>query len=127
MTAFARWTVTSVTRLVLLWKRKQRRKMMAEKEYIEREAVKKLICGFCADCDGDTDVCEYRDIQVDAIPAADVRPVVKANWKHRKDSAWCGGGCTECSACGFGYSDEYYHEVEEFNFCPHCGAKMEES
>lgn len=44
-------------------------------EFIEREAVKKLICGFCNDCDGSADVCEYRDIQVDAIPAADVRPV----------------------------------------------------
>lgn len=52
-------------------------------EYIEREAARKLICGFCADCDGTTDLCEYRDIQVDAIPAADVRPVVTcADCKH---------------------------------------------
>ena len=54
-------------------------------EYIEREAVKKLICELCNDCDGGADVCEYRDIQVDAIPAADVRPVVLcAECKHNK-------------------------------------------
>ena len=95
-------------------------------EYIERDKVIRELEWYierfpdCAEC------LEARKSIIARIPSADVRPVVMARWKHRKDSAWSGGGCTECSACGFGYSDEYYHEVEEFNFCPNCGADMRE-
>ena len=57
-----------------------------------------------------------------AIPAADVRPVVRAKWKDDWET-----GCSECSACGESYLWEDYDGVGEWNFCPNCGAKMEES
>ena len=81
-------------------------------EYIEREAVKKLICGFCNDCDGGADVCQYRDIQVDAIPAADVRPVVYCKDCMYAPSRTDGGG-------GRGFALEWpYNEWPESNPCP---------
>ena len=43
-------------------------------DYISREEVKRLVCEICGECDG-VDVCELRDIKVDAIPAADVQEV----------------------------------------------------
>jgi hypothetical protein len=100
---------------------------MAEKEYIEREAARKLICGFCADCDGTTDLCEYRDIQVDAIPAADVRPVVRGEWvAEKEDVEW---GCStvryRCSHCGrLPHFDKESYKFMLSDYCPKCGADM---
>ena len=45
-------------------------------------------------------------------------------WTHVLDPDYCGGGYTECSACGWRLSDGAYHEVYEFQYCPHCGARM---
>ena len=45
-----------------------------------------------------------------AIPSADVQPVVHGEWK------WRNGG--ECSKCGF-HNDNF-----DYNFCPNCGADM---
>jgi lipopolysaccharide biosynthesis regulator YciM len=58
------------------------------------------------------------------IPAADVRPVVKAQWSEYEDELW---GETiksyRCSNC--------HHLISRTtiikNFCPNCGALMEES
>ena len=55
-----------------------------------------------------------------AIPAADVRSVVRGKWKEDWET-----GCSECSACGESYLWEDYDGVGEWNFCPNCGAKME--
>lgn len=51
---------------------------------------------------------------INAIPAADVRPVVKGRW-IRKDSRFC----YACSECGEMWA---YHDA--FKFCPNCGADM---
>ena len=51
------------------------------------------------------------------LPAADVRPVVKATWK-RIDFKPCGHDY-ECSSCGW-KNDMATH------FCPNCGADMRE-
>lgn len=63
-------------------------------------------------------------------PSIDVAPVVHANWV--KDDE----GHTRCSNCMerlpfvHCYSDvtyvEWYEEIEETMYCPHCGAKMDE-
>ena len=51
--------------------------------------------------------------EVMSIPEADVSPVVHAKWNSQVYAKH------ECSACGF-------YEVEtEYDYCPHCGAKMD--
>ena len=49
------------------------------------------------------------------IPAADVRPLVRGNWTIDG----------KCSVCGEEPLTEF--DVELMNFCPNCGAKMEEN
>ena len=33
----------------------------------------------------------------------------------------------QCSACGCWCDDTYYLNISKFNYCPNCGARMEES
>ena len=51
-------------------------------------------------------------------PAADVQQVVHAKWI---DNAH-GSDFFGCSNCGFIYS---YWDYDKYEYCPHCGAKME--
>lgn len=94
-------------------------------EYIEREAAIEE-CDWYANefCE-----CEYAIMPLkgalENLPAADVRPVVKAKWKHVQwvvDEEWQEGGywISRCSNCSMPYHSETM-------FCPHCGAWMEES
>ena len=61
--------------------------------------------------------------EVKALPAADVRPVVRGEWVEEMVV----GGFAEswestCSICGKGYRD-----IGKPRYCPNCGARMEES
>lgn len=42
-------------------------------EYYSKDTVQALACEICGDCDGNVDVCEFRDIKVDGLPATDRR------------------------------------------------------
>lgn len=57
---------------------------------------------------------------INSIPAADVRPVVLGKWVFC-GGTWEGANIFKCSECG----KSVYHE--ETNYCPNCGAMMEES
>lgn len=46
-------------------------------------------------------------------------------WFNHNDSNWGGGGYTECGACGYGFAWGAFFEVDDFDYCPHCGALME--
>ena len=50
----------------------------------------------------------------------------KGKWEEKQDNEWAGGGAWVCSGCGWGYAFGAYHEAFEFNYCPNCGARMEE-
>lgn len=120
-------------------------------EYIERDAFladKKWL--YCTDCDkrkgkkrgkmvtlyeiGEAPCksCGIHDMleEVEDYPAADVRPVVRGKWI----------GYLECLKFTNAYSDDHIvcsaceecfsildNDCERFNYCPNCGAKMEES
>lgn len=61
---------------------------------------------------------------VEAIPAADVRPVVRGKWINPSPDS------EMCSACEVRFLISSLFAVggnEEPNFCPNCGAMMEES
>lgn len=102
-------------------------------EYIEREKAFDAVFGqFCASSDETEAALNAAIDEIKAIPAADVRPVVR-------------GKCTDearyffCSECGYGVQDVFegnYSDKNEvllfergkgWNFCPNCGAMMEES
>lgn len=55
------------------------------------------------------------------MPKVDAVPVRHGHWEHD------GTGANFCSACGeYPYDDGEYHLVWHTNYCPHCGAKMDE-
>jgi rubrerythrin len=105
---------------------------MAEKEYIEREAAYPLAKKICDTFyDGKHSAIEMPHLILDLIddlPAADVRPVVKARWKpvmcadnpNIQDRDEWYGLLFVCDKCN-------WTMIGESNFCPNCGAKMEES
>ncbi|MGN1090081.1 MAG: hypothetical protein ACI4Q6_06725, partial [Huintestinicola sp.] len=82
---------------------------MAEKEYIEREAVNRVL---------DEPTVNYSICSaLQAIPAADVAPVKHGRWISEDSKIF------KCSECDYGFEHEGY--MQFFNFCPNCGAKMD--
>lgn len=84
---------------------------------IRRDAAKKWICNTCPDdseCQRDCDV----------IKGIDALPPVTPQQKYGK---WINGDCEggTCSICEKYYA--FYPESGDFNYCPSCGAKMQES
>ena len=55
------------------------------------------------------------------LPAADVRPVVRAKWLDDWET-----GCSECSVCHDSFLWEDFKGVADWHFCPNCGADMRE-
>ena len=56
---------------------------------------------------------------IEALPAADVAPVVKGRWEHLGGDEWC------CSACGFVITTEGSWDKPTKKYCEDCGAKMD--
>ena len=92
---------------------------MAEKEYIEREALVERLKK--EECD-----CEWLWAILD-IPAADVAPVKHGHWKKGKgyerptENGFVHDDRYFCDCCGWGCCCE---TKLDFNFCPNCGAKL---
>lgn len=96
-------------------------------EYISREAAETLMCDACKyDCtphkraSGQSlitadDCYHLRDLY--NIPAADVQEVRHGHWVAYMESRWI---YAQCSCCGS------VHDVKS-NYCPTCGAVMDES
>lgn len=92
---------------------------MAEKEYIDREALVERLKK--EECD-----CEWLWTILD-IPAADVAPVRHGRWKKSKgnerptENGFVHDDRYVCDCCGWGCCCE---TKLDFSFCPNCGAKM---
>lgn len=56
---------------------------------------------------------------IEALPAADVAPVVRGRWEHLGGDEWC------CSACGFVITTEGSWDKPTKKCCEDCGAKMD--
>ena len=89
-------------------------------EYIEREtaySIAKKVVDAIAHGEYHAGVFAF-DIMdwIDDLPAADVRPVRMGEWEQVDDYRYP-WGCTNCRKT---FSVRY-------NFCPNCGARMEES
>ena len=81
---------------------------MAEKEYIERDALVERLKK--EECD-----CEWLWTILD-IPAADVSPVKHGHWVKEKSDVLIHWHCSVCKNC-------YYLDEPNANYCPNCGAK----
>lgn len=56
---------------------------------------------------------------INAIPAADVAPVVRTRWAHLGGDEWC------CPVCGFVITTEGSWDKPTKKYCEDCGAKMD--
>ena len=99
-------------------------------EYIDRgtfkESVEERYCKPCKAEGKDHNGCWCRACwvddmidEVDCFQPADVAPVVHGRWRY------C-GFFQECQACGEIYSVHGGNSGKSWNFCPNCGAKMQE-
>jgi rubrerythrin len=93
---------------------------MAEKEYIERKTAYSLAKKVCKAVDSNPRVSLPRIILdlIDDLPAADVRPVVRGEWRPYSPLT----DTYECDKCGYQVIDESFRT----NYCPNCGADMRE-
>lgn len=84
------------------------------KEYIEREALIEEL--------------KRRDFlpvivkhAIEAVPAADVAPVVHGRWKQSDFIS----GVHACTVCGAQKNPNFRIGFGAWNYCPNCGAKMD--
>ena len=56
---------------------------------------------------------------IEALPAADVAPVVHGRWAHLGGDEWC------CPVCGFVITTEGSWDKPTKKYCEDCGAKMD--
>lgn len=103
---------------------------MTEKEYIEREAVIKIIDDYgtthgsvLGSHSGAIDV--VGDI-IYHLPVADVVPIVHAHWEARRDNPHRRRRCY-CSNCKKHNGIGGIAKNQEKPYCPNCGAKMDNS
>ena len=60
---------------------------------------------------------------IDKMPTVDAEPVRYGRWQVNEVDGYKDMTCLSC-----GWLFEYYDGLEEeWNYCPHCGAKMDES
>lgn len=92
------------------------------KEYIEREAALEKVIEVKHHDPELSGVVLHRyikEIDLKAIPAADVAPVVHGEWIERALRP-------TCSLCGFSGS-LIDAPISPFKYCPNCGAKMDKT
>lgn len=96
-------------------------------EYIDREVLKEYLYGGkfqegCTGCDEPGEGCIERIVdEIDSFPAADVAPVKIGFWKiNGVNPANNVIGNFKCSLCA-------RTSLEDSDYCPNCGAKMEET
>lgn len=92
-------------------------------DYISRKAAIEEACHGCS-FEFSDEPCEPCDCEImarlNAIPAADVVPVVRAKWENRFNFY------LKCSNCHKPYAvSDGFGCKQSRNFCPHCGARMD--
>ena len=62
---------------------------------------------------------------IEALPAANVAPVVHGRWDDSGRYTFPGGGtAVRCTECGCALTESEHH-LNNWNYCPVCGAKMD--
>lgn len=113
-------------------------------EYIEREKVYEMLnslggCGAEPDTweDGWDKAIDTAIEELDKLPAADVQVTKHGEWvveetadenEYNGDPAYIEAHCSQCGFCAYlemGEYQWYYGKEFPWNYCPHCGAKMD--
>lgn len=93
-------------------------------DYIERKRLKEAISEDCQHLSCfDESFFDMVMINVDNIPAADVRPVVNARWVEYKRAHYF--KCSSCKKPVPYRKAVQINGTREYNFCPYCGAQMD--
>ena len=85
-------------------------------EYIKREYAVDAVADVYYNTPDINLSCEKFEAAILKIQPADVAPVIHAHWIRYPDC-----GVTKCSNCGWSIE-----ECWDSDYCPHCGAKMDE-
>ena len=100
---------------------------MAEQRFIDAnnliEEIREERCYNCRNFkDMKCDYCGTADYiyMIEDMPTADVAPVVHGRWEEASD-----GDGIVCPFCRTDFCTIIY-DTEYFNYCPNCGAKMDE-
>ena len=101
-------------------------------EYIDREALEKNLnerLAYLLDKNGPydyfTDGYDEAVSTVEEFPAADVAPVVHGRWDDSGRYTFPGGStAVRCTNCGCALTESEYR-LNNWNYCPVCGAKMD--
>ena len=105
-------------------------------EYISREAAFNAVLNLAPKVDDDGYCWVIRGDAaraIDSIPAADVRTVVRGRWEllqvaDEAGDKWNRWFCSECGhVAAVGWEHTRDGAKPKYNFCPNCGAVMEES
>lgn len=89
---------------------------------IDADALKKALCKVC----GMRHYCKLHDDdcwakrRIDEQPTVDAVPVV-----HGYNKQFEFPSQFTCSVCGWESWDTYCGDTDTYNYCPHCGAKMD--
>ena len=92
--------------------------MSGSGDYVSREAVVQFIRSYRHS----TDAAFGMEKRLDKIPAADVRPIIKAHWHDVYMTGPCSWAGT-CSHCG---QANDIPPPRNAHYCPNCGADMRE-
>ena len=101
---------------------------MAEKEYIEREAIEKAF----AEEISTNYLNDYAKgfqaalLAVMSIPIADVAPVRHGHWVNEYDCGYTTPHCSECGETALTKEETSYDYVYS-SYCPRCGAKLDKT
>lgn len=85
-------------------------------DYIKRESAKRIVDDINTWSSGWRD---YAKLQMDSLPAADVREVKMGKWIWDDE----GYHCSECFYHAYGEAGEILSG--NWQYCPNCGASME--
>lgn len=98
---------------------------MAEKEYIEREAIEKAFAEEISTnyLDDYAKGFQAALLAVMSIPIADVAPVRHGHWIEEYDCGYITPHCSECGETALTKEETSYDYVYS-SYCPRCGAKM---
>ena len=101
---------------------------MAEKEYIEREAIEKAFAEEIRTnyLDDYAKGFQAALLAVMSIPIADIAPVRHGHWIEEYDCGYITPHCSECGETALTKEETSYDYVYS-SYCPRCGAKLDKT